>query len=278
MPADVSGSNALVLGDQATLRFDPVPNFTGTPGSLTTQVVESSAAVPITGTSNGVATSVTGQVLDGTATALTGVNITRMQHDYPNGSVSTNSQPLDITVTPDSHRDISLPPGQEDQPGTKQTVSDLFTAADDPNGVGGVAITGNATPASEGTWMYSVPGGTAQALPTDLSATNAVVLPKDAQVWFQPASNFNGDPSNLSLTATVVDNTGATAFTGADGKAVAGDAITGVATGVDVSSTGGEPRSMSCRCMCIPVSYRSMTHRWQAVARPCHPNTPTGWT
>ncbi|GBQ11291.1 hypothetical protein CFR78_14805 [Komagataeibacter rhaeticus] len=239
VPADVSGSNALVLGDQATLRFDPVPNFTGTPGSLTTQVVESSAAVPITGTSNGVATSVTGQALDGTATALTGVNITRMQHDYPNGSVSTNSQPLDITVTPDSHRDISLPPGQEDQPGTKQTVSDLFTAADDPNGVGGVAITGNATPASEGTWMYSVPGGTAQALPTDLSATNAVVLPKDAQVWFQPASNFNGDPSNLSLTATVVDNTTATAFTGADGKAVAGDAITGVATGVDVSSTGG---------------------------------------
>ncbi|GBR26079.1 hypothetical protein AA0616_3122 [Komagataeibacter nataicola NRIC 0616] len=238
VPANVSGSNAVVLGDQATLRFDPVPNFTGTPGGLTTQVVETSSDVPLTGSSNGVATSVTGQALDGTATALTGVDITQMQKDHPNGSVSTNSQPLDVTVTPDSHANVSIPPGQEDQPGTKETVSQLFTTTD-PNGVGGVAITGNATPANEGTWMYSVPGGTAHALPTDLTTTNAVVLPKDAQIWFQPAPNFNGDPSNISLTATVIDNTTATAFTGADGRAVVGDAITGATTGVDASNTGG---------------------------------------
>ncbi|GBQ51443.1 hypothetical protein AA15973_2405 [Komagataeibacter sucrofermentans DSM 15973] len=238
VPANVSGSNAVVLGDQAKVRFDPVPNFTGTPGGLTTQVVETSADVPLTGSSDGVATSVTGQALDGTATALTGVNITQMQHDHPNGSVSTNSQPLDVTVNQDAHTAVNITPGTEDQPGTKETVSQLFTTTD-PNGVGGVAITGNATPASEGTWMYSVPGGTAQALPTDLSATSAVVLPKDAQIWFQPTPNFNGDPSNISFTATVVDNTTATAFTGADGKAVAGNAITGVATGVDVSNTGG---------------------------------------
>ncbi|WNM08619.1 hypothetical protein RI056_17670 [Komagataeibacter nataicola] len=194
--------------------------------------------MPLTGSSNGVATSVTGQALDGTATALTGVDITQMQKDHPNGSVSTNSQPLDVTVTPDSHANVSIPPGQEDQPGTKETVSQLFTTTD-PNGVGGVAITGNATPANEGTWMYSVPGGTAHALPTDLTTTNAVVLPKDAQIWFQPAPNFNGDPSNISLTATVIDNTTATAFTGADGRAVVGDAITGATTGVDASNTGG---------------------------------------
>ncbi|MCE2564575.1 DUF4347 domain-containing protein [Komagataeibacter sp. FNDCF1] len=238
VPADVSGSNALVLGDQAKLRFDPVPNFTGTPGSLTTKVVETSTDVPITGTSNGIATSVTGQALDGTATALTGVNITQMQHDHSNGSVSTNSQPLTVTVTPDSHVAVAIPPGLEDQTGTKETVSQLFTSTD-PNGLGGVAITGDATPPNEGTWMYSVAGGAAQALPGGLSATNALVLPKDAQVWFQPAPNFNGDPSNIALTATVIDNTAATAFTGADGKAVAGNAITGAATGVDVSQTGG---------------------------------------
>ncbi|CAM2792165.1 hypothetical protein CFR75_10230 [Komagataeibacter xylinus] len=239
VPANVSGSNAVVLGDQAKVRFDPVPNFTGTPGGLTTQVVETSADVPLTGTSDGVATSVTGQALDGTATALTGVNITQMQQDHPNGSVNTNSQPLDIKVNPDAHTAVNIPPGTEDQPGTKQTVSQLFPASDAPNGVGGVAITGNATPASEGTWMYSVPGGTAQALPTGLSTTSAVVLPGDAQIWFQPAPNFNGDPSSISFTATVIDNTTANAFTGADGKAVAGNAITGVATGVDVSNTGG---------------------------------------
>ncbi|MGY6769367.1 DUF4347 domain-containing protein [Komagataeibacter sp. NFXK3] len=238
VPANVSGSNAVVLGDQAKVRFDPVPNFTGTPGGLTTQVVETSADVPLTGTSDGVATSVTGQALDGTATALTGVNITQMQHDHPNGSVSTNSQPLVVKVNQDVHTAVNITPGKEDQPGTKETVSQLFTTTD-PNGVGGVAITGNATPASEGTWMYAVPGGTAQALPTDLSATSAVVLPKDAQIWFQPAPNFNGDPSNISFTATVVDNTTATAFTGADGKAVAGNAIIGVTAGVDVSNTGG---------------------------------------
>ncbi|WP_200409815.1 DUF4347 domain-containing protein [Komagataeibacter oboediens] len=257
VPADVSGGNALVLGDGASLRFDPVPNFTGTPGTLTTQVVETSTDVPLTGTSNGVAASVTGAALDGSSTALGGVDITGMQQASPNGPVSLNSQPLGVTVRPDSHADVTMPSGLEDQPGPKETVSQLFTTTD-PNGVGGVAITGNATPAGEGTWMYIVPGGTAQALPGDLSARSAVVLPADARIWFQPAPNFNGDPSDIALTATVVDNTAATAFTASDGTTVAGNAITTAVTGVDVSHTGAgtalDGTSVNVRTSVMPVN------------------------
>jgi fimbrial isopeptide formation D2 family protein/uncharacterized repeat protein (TIGR01451 family) len=238
IPASVSDGNSLVLSASTDLRFVPAANYNGEPGALSARLIDSSTVV--------VAGTVTGQDLaTGGAVAISGVDVT------DNGgttAVSAAAVPLDITVTavndaPIASGSASLPPPQvsanDNPPG--ETVSDLFNpsfsdatdqqqSTSNPDGsvantLAGVAITGNAATAGQGSWQYSTDGGTSWvSIPTTgLGDTSATIIPASAELRFLPAANFNGTPGDL--TVRLIDNSS--------------DTISGAETGVDVTANGG---------------------------------------
>jgi hypothetical protein len=199
----LSDTNALVLPNTATLRFEPAPNWNGTPGSLTARVSDGDTGLPPTGAQNLGAVGGTGQWSDGTI------------------SIGTTTPPVnDAPVVSGS---ATLPPSNEDSPSPTGTpVGTLlgqgtinYTDGTDtvPGGSTGtpsvgIAITGNASTPAQGNWQYSTDGGNTWVdVPrTGLSDTNALVLPNTATLRFEPAPNWNGTPG--SLTARVSDGAG----------------------------------------------------------------------
>ncbi|MFW7269635.1 DUF4347 domain-containing protein [Gluconacetobacter sp. Hr-1-5] len=253
LPADLSPTNALVLSGSAQLQFDPAPNYNGQPGGLTATLIDSSTDVPVYTDASG--NPVTGaQIATGT-TAQTGVDVSLTGGKT---ALSVNSVDLDTSVAPVNDAPIAsgsttLPAGTEDATGPAQSVSTLFggnfsdTVDQQPgssaNSLAGVAITGDAATPDQGTWKYSTDNGqTWTALPADLSPTNALVLSGSAQLQFDPAPNYNGQPGGL--TATLIDSsTDVAVYTDASGNPVTGAQIatgTTAQTGVDVSQTGGK--------------------------------------
>jgi VCBS repeat-containing protein len=111
---------------------------------------------------------------------------------------------------------VSLPATLEDHWTHGIIGRDVATVFADPDGdtLAGVAITGNATTASQGVWQYSTDGGLNVwlSVPTTLSAADAVVLAADAHVRFLPARDFNGQAP--SLTVRLIDSSGGPLITG----------------------------------------------------------------
>lgn len=68
------------------------------------------------------------------------------------------------------------------------------------NPLAGVAITGNAADASQGSWQYSTDNGASwhTIATTGLGDSSALVLSSSAQLRFVPAANFNGVPGQLT--------------------------------------------------------------------------------
>ncbi len=114
-----------------------------------------------------------------------------------------------LLATPE---DSANPPGD--------TVSNLFAPAftdtadqqhtvANPTGsvanlLAGVAVVANPTPPAEGTWRYSIDGGTTWVpIPTTLTDGSALILSAAAKIDFLPAPNFNGAP--LPLTVRLID-------------------------------------------------------------------------
>ncbi|MCA0249461.1 MAG: DUF4347 domain-containing protein [Proteobacteria bacterium] len=214
----LSDTNALVLPNTATLRFEPAPNWNGTPGSLTARVSDGDTGLPPAGTGD-ISTSVggTGQWSAGTI------------------SIGTTTPP--VNDAPVVSGGATLPPSNEDTPSPTGTpVNDLlgqgtvnYTDGTDtvPGGstgtpAAGIAITGNASTPEQGTWQYTTDGGTTWVdVPrTGLSDNNAIVIPATAGVRFVPQPDWNGTPG--SLTARISDGAGGLPPTGA------GDISTGI--------------------------------------------------
>ena len=206
----LSDTNALVLPNTATLRFEPAPNWNGTPGSLTARVSDGDTGLPATGTGD-ISTSVggTGQWSAGTI------------------SIGTTTPP--VNDAPVVSGTATLPPSNEDTPsptgtpvgtllgqGTINYTDGTDTVPGGSTGTpsAGIAITGNVSTPAQGTWQYSTDGGTTWVdIPTTgLSDTNAIVLPNTATLRFEPAPNWNGTPG--SLTARVSDGAGGLPPTG----------------------------------------------------------------
>jgi hypothetical protein len=199
----LSDTNAIVLPNMAAIRFEPAPNWNGTPGALTARVSDGDTGLPPTGAQNLGAVGGTSQWSDGTI------------------SIGTTTPPVnDAPVVSGS---ATLPPSNEDTPSPTGTpVGTLlgqgtinYTDGTDtvPGGSTGtpsvgIAITGNASTPAQGNWQYSTDGGTTWVdVPrTGLSDTNALVLPNTATLRFEPAPNWNGTPG--SLTARVSDGAG----------------------------------------------------------------------
>ena len=206
-------TTALILPSTASLRFVPAPQWNGTPGGLTVRLI------------------------DGSNTGNAPVDFSESSNVSVNGkttAISQNEVPLTTTVTavndaPQVSGTATVPPSREDNPSpTGTSVSELlgqgtvnYTDGTDtvPGGSTGtprtgIAIVGNTATPDQGTWQYSTDGGTTWTnIPsTGLGNDNAIVLPNNATLRFEPAPNWNGTPG--SLTARVSDGTGGLPPTG----------------------------------------------------------------
>ena len=169
--------------------------------------------------------------------------------------MSLATVPLNTTVPPVNDAPIAtgsatLAPTTEDTanpPGA--TVTSLFTPSFsdtvdtqqtgiNPTGslantLAGVAIVGNTTPPSEGTWRYSTDGGTTWTpIPTTVSDSNAIILSASTKIDFLPVANFNGAPP--PLTARLIDSSTDVPLSGAT---TGNSLLSGpqALTGIDVS-------------------------------------------
>jgi len=196
LPA-VSTTNAFVVAAGDMLRFLPNANWNGTPGALTTRLIDSSAGAVTTGTVVNVTTSGGTTQYSNAANAVTlGTSVTPV-NDAPvanigetlSGHVEDNFNPSGTLV---STLFTTVPAEYNDQ--TDQ-ISPATTGSSSATPLGGIAIVGNsANPATEGVWQYSTDGGaTWTAVPTSgLGDASALVLPTTAQVRFVPVANYNG--------------------------------------------------------------------------------------
>ncbi|MBB2206300.1 DUF4347 domain-containing protein, partial [Gluconacetobacter takamatsuzukensis] len=244
MPAIPAGSAFdLTVTPQTQVYFQPtVANWNGTiSNALTFRAWDQSDAVH-SGTVTTLPTASLGQ----------GTNTPSAAYSANAQSVSLNVAAVNdaptITGTPVMPAE-TVNSTTETAPGS--TVASLFTsvfsdATDNAtlstaNTLAGIAITGDAAdPATQGTWHYSTDGGANwTALPSNLSATNALVLPTTAQLQFVPVAGFSGKPGGL--TVHVVDNSGqsnnaAPSFMKGTTPVYGSDIGTTVYTGVDVST------------------------------------------
>ncbi|QOF95693.1 DUF4347 domain-containing protein [Novacetimonas hansenii] len=230
---NVSDTNATVLSPSALLSFLPAPNWNGTPPALTSRLIDSS----------------NGPVAD-----ATGVDVS------VNGgttAISANFSALSTVVTPVNDAplatgNVTLPPVPEDTANPSgASVASLFTpvfndqtdavpGGSSANDLAGIAIVGNTVPATDGVWRYSTDGGaTWTAVATNVSDTNATVLPSSALISFLPAPNWNGTPP--ALTTRLIDSSSGavTAETGVDVSANGG--ITAISAGTSMLSTAVTP-------------------------------------
>ncbi|MFT9296017.1 MAG: DUF4347 domain-containing protein [Acetobacter orientalis] len=213
----VSDKSALVLSSDALLKFNAAPNFNGAPPPLQAHLVDNSE-LPVSGTTTGADIAKGGQ-------AITGVDVSTNGGTTPLSTdvVTLTDSVAPVPDAPTAQGPVALPDMTQDDPPKGDSVADLFgtkagysNAADaqklpdasgnarNPTGtssadISGVAITGNPTPSKEGSWVYSTDGGTTWvAIPQDVSAKNALILPKDVLIGFKPAHDFNGAPEPLT--------------------------------------------------------------------------------
>ncbi|GGF37632.1 hypothetical protein GCM10011611_50130 [Aliidongia dinghuensis] len=217
----LSDTSAIVLPQSAELRFVPVADFNGVPGGLTTRLIDSSTETVTTG--------VTGLSLASDTTAHLGVDVSGV-HDGGSTAVSAATVALSTSVTAVNDAPIAsgsatlASPLEDGNPAGTSIASllgqttinysdaaDTVTTAVSGGSVGtpsaGIAITGNAATAAQGTYQYSTDNGTTWiSIPVSgLSDSNALVIPNSAELRFVPTADYNGAVG--SLTAHVSDGT-----------------------------------------------------------------------
>lgn len=227
----LSDSNALVLSSSAELRFVGAPNFNGVPGQLTTRLIDSSSQT-LTG-------STTGATLAAGDLAMVGVDVSGAHHGGTS-AVSSQTVVLDTRVTAVNdapvasgsatlgtvNQDDRNPPGTgigglfngnfNDSADQQQSASNPTGSSANP--FAGIAITGNAADASQGTWQYSGDGGhTWIDVPaTGLGDHAALVLPASDELRFVPDASFHGTPGALTVRLIDGSNGALTETSGVD--------------------------------------------------------------
>ncbi|MBE0589499.1 MAG: DUF4347 domain-containing protein, partial [Hydrogenophaga sp.] len=127
---------------------------------------------------------------------------------------------------------VTLPAETEDTDGTSNSIGALFggtftDALDEvpggssANGFAGVAITTNASVPAQGTWQYSIDGGTNWTNIPPVTATSAFLVSTTDLVRFNPADDFHGTPGNL--TVRLVDDSNGAITTGSTANVAGGN-------------------------------------------------------
>jgi large repetitive protein len=231
IPASVSDTSAIYLPDNTQLRFNPVTNYNGTPGQLTARLVEndqtSSATQQPDLPTNGTGSSFF-DAANTPGTIRTGIDLPGAGGVGGSSRISANTRDVGITIAPVNDAPLfaattptQLPAFDEDTISLPATIATAFPGYTDPLDAGtpngqdnrvGVLLTGNASTPAEGNWQYSPDGGTTWVdVPRNLSNTNAIYLPDNTSIRFNPTANFNGTPGNLKARLVEDDQAGAAA-------------------------------------------------------------------
>ena len=213
----VSNTNAVVLGANALVRFNPVQDFNGTPGGLVTRVIESSSVGfrntgaytydasgnPVSGSSLVPVSAQTGVVLD----LSTGSAVSSNTSDLHETLMAVNNAPVlaGYAIVPSSVEDRTPSTLSVTALLAESTISysdardDVTASTDGSRGTpaGALAIVGNLSTTAQGAWQYSLNGGMTWNTIGAVSDTDAVVLAPADLIRFLPAQYFNGTPGKL---------------------------------------------------------------------------------
>ncbi len=196
----VSTDAALMLDTTAKLRFVPVASYSGTPGALTVHAIDDSvtngfsygATRALFDTTTDDATSSVSAAGSSLSTSVTGVN------DAPSFSAGGNYAAIAEDSTSPTSFDV-------------QTLIGAQFTDIDGDAMAGVAIAGDASTASEGTWQYSTDAGTTWYDIGTVSTSSALLLDNSSHIRFIPTADYNGTVGSLTLHA--VDDSTALTFT-----------------------------------------------------------------
>ncbi len=206
-----SDSNALVLTANSSLRFVPAANYFGIPATLGVRLVETNDNADVSTTP-----AVPG---NGTVTNISGAGGHGGTSIYSEALVTLSTVVSNINDRPTlGNTTITI---AEDTNGT-QTIGNIFQsvysdATDNQTAIAGggdassplgyIAIYGDTTDPTKGHWEY-FNGTTWSAIPSDVTASNALVLASDTQIRFVPLPDYNGTVSGgLQLRASDTTDT-----------------------------------------------------------------------
>ncbi|MBW4659644.1 MAG: tandem-95 repeat protein [Drouetiella hepatica Uher 2000/2452] len=202
----VSITSALVLSDTTLVRFLPTADFNGTPGSLTTRLIDSSSGVVTSGSTVNVTTSggVT-QYSNGSNTVTLGTTVTAV-NDAPVASGSAVLTAIAEDTAPASILGATVSSLFASQFSDSR---DLVTGGSSANILAGVAIVGNAA-TTQGTWEYF--NGSIWQSVGNPSSGAALIISGSDKLRFVPSLNYNG--AVPALTVNLIDNSSGNVTTG----------------------------------------------------------------
>ncbi len=182
----VSATNALLLASGTQVRYIP-DGLNGETATFSFQAWDQTTG---TASVNGVAsygnTSVNGTTTAYSANSATTRIIVTSVNDAP---TITNGATVTLTTT------------NEDTPSTSTTVSTILTGASgadvDTGALSGIAVTSTV---GNGTWQYSVNGGTTWVNFGAVSSTNALLLTSTTEIRYVPDNN-NGETATFGFQA-----------------------------------------------------------------------------
>lgn len=208
---DRNASNALVLSKDTQLRFKPAADFHGTPNQMAVRLVETdtnsdSATVDPAHKSTvnlSAAGAVGGTTLYSAGTILLETSVASV-NDAPGlsgtkGHSTTEDTDSSALTASEILAGLTFNDSTDNQTAVTGGGNDASAAPK------AIAIVGNGATAGQGTWYYTVDGGTNWvAVPVGVNNAAAIVLdPANPghQVYFKPAENFNGSAGGLTIRA-----------------------------------------------------------------------------
>jgi hypothetical protein len=217
-------------GSTTSLALSQLPGLTITPATD----VHSQGGLPA------INLTVTASTSDGAAAPL----VTSTQ--LPVSIRPVNDAPVFVATST-----TQLPLFSNNAPSPQTIVSSAFPGfsdpkdASEPNGADsrvGVVLTGNASTPAQGNWQY-FDGSNWVDVPRGVSDSNAIYLPDNTPIRFNPAPNFTGTPGNLK--ARLVENDQAGGVADLLGNALGTGFFSGantpttIRTGVNLAADGG---------------------------------------
>ncbi|MBU1117304.1 MAG: DUF4347 domain-containing protein, partial [Bacteroidetes bacterium] len=209
----VSLTSATLFAENTAVRFVPTADFHGTPGALTTRLIDSSS---------GAVTNATG-VNIGTTGGTTRFSDSSNEVTLTTGITAVNDAPVATGSATLSAIDEDTANGSI--PGA--TITSLFGSnyndvTDNKSGITGggntsttlrgVIITGYTADVAKGEWEYKTDSGNWTSLPSVVTDTSGFAVAAADSLRFVPVGDYNGDAPDLVV--RLVDGSGADIVTG----------------------------------------------------------------
>ena len=115
------------------------------------------------------------------------------------GDVLSPFAPIDDSGTPTTGETVANIFGQHYEDSTDKLYNGLAPDDADQHTFAGVLVVGNLSTAAEGHWQCSTDGGATWAHVPPIGSGQAFFLPGSAQLRFQPATGFSGQPGQLQV-------------------------------------------------------------------------------